>query len=114
MFAQAIGEAASLASIITQVQVMAYSVRSWLGGLSPTAWALLRRACSGCFSGAAADSSIFDNLPWDFRFVTPRSKTARARARLHAAHPAQKRNTRMLCKLQQPIAGASARGRRIS
>ena len=41
MFAQAIGEAASLASIITQVQVMAYSVRSWLGGLSPTAWALL-------------------------------------------------------------------------
>jgi hypothetical protein len=41
MFAQAIGEAASLGSIVTQVQSFAYSVRWWFESLSPTAWAVL-------------------------------------------------------------------------
>ena len=41
MFAQSIGAYGSLGSIATQAQSMTYSVRWWLGSLSPTTWVVV-------------------------------------------------------------------------
>jgi len=49
VFAQSIGDYASLSSIATWVESMAYSVRWWLGSLSPLTWALVAACLIGLF-----------------------------------------------------------------
>ena len=49
MFAQSIGDYASLGSIVTRAEAMVYSARWWLGDLSPTTWVIVAVCVLGMF-----------------------------------------------------------------
>jgi hypothetical protein len=49
MFAQSLGEYGALSSIATRAESLAYSVRAWLGDLSPTTWVLAAVVLIGLF-----------------------------------------------------------------
>ena len=49
MFAQSLGEYGSLGSIASRVESLAYSVRRWLGHVSPTTWVVVAIVVIGLF-----------------------------------------------------------------
>jgi len=49
MFAQSLGDYGSLSSIATRVESLIYSVRSWVGGVSPTTWVIVAVVGLGLF-----------------------------------------------------------------
>jgi hypothetical protein len=49
MFAQSLGDYAALGSIASRVESLSYSVRSWLGHVSPTTWVLVAIVVVGLF-----------------------------------------------------------------
>jgi hypothetical protein len=49
MFAQSVGDYGSLGSITSRVESLSYSVRYFLGSLSPTTWVLVAIVVIGMF-----------------------------------------------------------------
>lgn len=49
MFAQSLVDYGSLSSIATRVELLAYSVRSWISGVSLTTWVVVAIIVVGLF-----------------------------------------------------------------
>ena len=49
MFAQSLGDYGTLGSITSRVESLAYSVRSWLGHISPMTWVVVAIVVVGLF-----------------------------------------------------------------